>query len=59
MGRDLVELFGEAPIRVPQIEGLLHSQPQAGSVAAELTQADSHFGGNSGCAGEDSMQGLP
>ena len=55
MGWDPVELFGEAPLRVPQVEGLLHSQPETGSVAAELAQPDRHFGGNGGGAGEDSM----
>ena len=39
MGGDLVELLREAPLRVPQIEGFLHPQPQTGSVAAELAQA--------------------
>ena len=43
MGRDLVELFGEAPLRVPEIEGLLHSQPETGAVAAELAEADRHL----------------
>jgi hypothetical protein len=59
MGWDLVELFGEAPLRVPQVEGLLRSQPETGPVAAKLAQPDRHFGGNGGGAGEDSMQGLP
>ena len=39
MGRDFLELIGEAPLRVPQIEGFLHAKPQTGTVAAELAQA--------------------
>jgi hypothetical protein len=59
MRGDLLELFCESPFRVPEIEGLLHPKPQAGSVPAELAQSDCHVGGNGGTPGEDAMQSLP
>ena len=44
---------------MPEIIGLLHSKPQAGSVAAKLTEAHGHFRCHPCVARENAVKGLP
>jgi len=55
---DFGELVCEPLFRVPQIVGLLHSQPQPGSVTAKLSETEGHFRGYACTAGQNAVQRL-
>ena len=54
--RDRLHLAVELPLRVPQVIGLLHADPQIGTVAAELADAHSHLRRNPGLLREHAVQ---
>jgi hypothetical protein len=56
---DLGKFVCEPSFRVPQIIGLLHSEPAAGAVAAKLAKPHGHVRGHSRVTGQDSVKRLP
>lgn len=55
---DAVEFSVQMPLGVPQIEGLLHSHPQAGAVAAEASQPQRHLRRHRRAGGHDGVKRL-
>ena len=58
MGRDKLQLVGELLVGLPQIVALLHPQPQARAVAAELAETEGHLRGDAVGPFEDPVQRL-
>ena len=58
MGGNLLELSSESLLRMPEVESLLHTQPEPRTVAAKLAQAYRHLRRHGRGAGKDAMEGL-
>lgn len=57
-GRDFRHFIVKPPLGAPEVAGLLHSEPDAGPVAAELSKAQGHVGSDARFARQNAVQRL-